>query len=421
MPYKLYRQFLNWLLKFRLFSIVNNGTINLLKYLPVSSEIIGAPKGFYNTTLDWVNASKSRQYSSAVNYVEIEQAQTVDRSQPKSIERELHWKFCRIYSKHILSSSMFVVTVPHGRVWSDSAIISKDDRLLKDLSVEIGKTPETFDQHSIFQKWKLRSAHYFSGKAAVLNAPGGLNYCHWMFDVLPRLELIRLSGQSLDSIDHFIVNSCHLAFQQETLTYLGIPKTKIIESEQYGHIKANQLIVPSLLRGYSTVGSMIDQFACDFLRNKFLVDSVVNTVSGTERIYITRSGCSYRQVINETELVDFLSTLGFKVIKLESMSVAEQISTFAQAKIIVAPHGAGLSNIAFCAPNTKLVELFSPNYVNVCFWGISNYINIDYYYLIGEGDRPSDYVDTPIPDPHTDNILVNLKDLSKLLELACIN
>ena len=421
MIYKPYRQFSKRLLRSSLFSGMSDRIANLLKKFPVNSEIIGSPRGFYTSTLDWVEASKLRRAAGEVNYTEIEPDQTIDRPQPKSLQKEMHWKFRRVYSKQLAPSSMFVVTIPHGRVWSDSAVITDDDYLLADLSVEIGKTINTFNQHSIFQKWKLRPAHYTSGKAAVLTAPGGLNYCHWMFDVLPRLELIRLSGQSLSSIDHFIVNSCHLAFQQETLAHLGIPQEKIVESEHYAHLKADQLVVSSLLRGYSTVGSVIDQFACDFLRSKFLVESIISAVDGAERIYVTRAGASYRQVLNEAEVVKTLSNLGFKIVRLETLSVAEQVSTFAQAKVIVAPHGAGLSNIAFCTPGTKLVELFSPNYVNVCFWAISNYVNLDYYYLIGEGERPLDHVDAPIPNPHTDDILINLKDLSQLLGIAGIS
>jgi capsular polysaccharide biosynthesis protein len=40
--------------------------------------------------------------------------------------------------------------------------------------------------------------------------------------------------------------------------------------------------------------------------------------------------------------------------------------------VIVAPHGAALTNIVFTPPGALVVELFGDNYVNGCFWAIAN-------------------------------------------------
>ena len=48
---------------------------------------------------------------------------------------------------------------------------------------------------------------------------------------------------------------------------------------------------------------------------------------------------------------------GFEPITLESLSIAEQVKTFAEATHIVAPHGAGLVNCLWCRPGTKVYEL----------------------------------------------------------------
>ncbi|MDP8963502.1 MAG: glycosyltransferase family 61 protein, partial [Cyanobacteriota bacterium] len=60
---------------------------------------------------------------------------------------------------------------------------------------------------------------------------------------------------------------------------------------------------------------------------------------------------------------------------------------------------------------------FSPNYVNVLYWSLSNEMNLEYYYLLGEGKRPPEYVD---PNKVRENILVNLDSLSNLMKLAGI-
>ena len=80
---------------------------------------------------------------------------------------------------------------------------------------------------------------------------------------------------------------------------------------------------------------------------------------------------------------EFLKSYGFEVIILSQLSLLEQVHIFNQASIIVSPHGAGLSNLAFCNPQTKVIEIFHPDYVNVCYWSISHLLNLDYWYFLG--------------------------------------
>ncbi len=70
------------------------------------------------------------------------------------------------------------------------------------------------------------------------------------------------------------------------------------------------------------------------------------------------------------------------------MSVKEQVKLFAEAELVVAAHGAALTNLVFCSPGTRIVELFPPDYVNVCFWALSTQVDgLEYRYLVGEGRR----------------------------------
>lgn len=84
-------------------------------------------------------------------------------------------------------------------------------------------------------------------------------------------------------------------------------------------------------------------------------------------------------------MFQILLSKGLKKVILEDLSFADQVQIFASADVIVSPHGAGLSNLVFCRPDTKVLEFFSPNYVNVCFWVLSNHVGADYYCFIGDG------------------------------------
>ncbi|MCU0565077.1 MAG: glycosyltransferase family 61 protein [Oculatellaceae cyanobacterium Prado106] len=402
MTAKTYRQFSRWLYTFRLVRSWNDAIAHHLRNLPFNSEILGAPKGVYLSTRDWFQGLAKPTDAS---YREVGQHLPLPRPLPKSLESSLHWKFRRVYEQNQKSPPLFVAQVPQGRVWNDSAVIAPDDRLLGDVSFEFGKNP---DELTIFRKWKLRPAYSIQGTVALLTVPGGLNYYHWMCDLLPRLELIRRSGVEWKAIDRFIVNSTRLPFQQQTLAHLGIPLEKVIESEQVPHIKADRLLVPSLFKEPNA-------FACDFLRSTFLTQEM-RSKTGAERIYVTRAGARYRHLLNEAEVIHHLTQRGFQVLQLESMTVAEQVTAFAHAKWIVAPHGASLTNLAFCQPGTKLVELFSPNYVNICFWMMSHAVNIDYAYVIGEGKRPPEFVYRPVPTPYRDNMTIPVNALLKILD-----
>jgi capsular polysaccharide biosynthesis protein/tetratricopeptide (TPR) repeat protein len=331
---------------------------------------------------------------------------------------------------------IFVAHIPAGRVWiapqqsewqicNAIAVITPDNYLLADLSRAYpGQLPgcENYDprKHRIFQIKTLPKLEQINGTVAILSGLSGHVYFHWLVDILPRWELLRLSGIDLTKIDWFVVNSLRQPFQRETLKYLGIPERKIIESDRYPHIQAQQLIVPS----FPGFLGWLPPWALQFLGSQFLgffgnrlefLGASSNTYNYPERIYISREKAQYRRVINECEVWETLEKFGFVKIFLESYSVQEQIRLFAQAKIIVAAHGSGLTNIIFCQPNTQILELVSPNYIKHYFWVISQQLGLKHYYLVGESFACYPLIYIMDPNPLTENILVNLDGLKKAL------
>jgi capsular polysaccharide biosynthesis protein len=68
------------------------------------------------------------------------------------------------------------------------------------------------------------------------------------------------------------------------------------------------------------------------------------------------------------------------------------VSLFKNADIVIAPHGAGLTNITFCKPGTKCLEFISPRLVSDLFAVLSEVVGVEYYYLIGS--MKQDWKDT---------------------------
>jgi capsular polysaccharide biosynthesis protein len=88
-------------------------------------------------------------------------------------------------------------------------------------------------------------------------------------------------------------------------------------------------------------------------------------------------------------LLKVLAPFGFDVIDPGELSFREQVELFSQASVVIAPHGAALANLVFCRPATRILEIFSPRYVSICYWPLACINNLAYYYLIGSGRVPA--------------------------------
>jgi capsular polysaccharide biosynthesis protein len=385
----------------------------VLRSLPITSEKIGSPKGFHKTTFDWILLNKLQE-----NYKEVYPSHWIYRLEPKTIDRTIDWRFfAGALGSELKTPSAFVALIPNGRVWGNSgAVISPDDKLLADVSIEFGVMPDNAEKHSVFRKLKLPKLSKINEALAILTAVGGTGYFHWMFDVLPRIHLLRCSG-IYDEVSKFLVNEIIFSYQEETLNILGIPKEKLITTDAQFHAKAQKLIVPALP---GITGSM-PKWACDFLRQEFLLNKTTDSQDRPERIYISRANANSRRIGNENELIEFLIGLDFKIYTLENLSIIEQASIFNSAKFIVAPHGAGLTNLVFCNPESKVIELFSPTYVNPCYRALSNMIGVEYWYLLGEGQTPPESVADHLINSAREGFKVNIDLLEKILKLSSID
>jgi capsular polysaccharide biosynthesis protein len=105
-----------------------------------------------------------------------------------------------------------------------------------------------------------------------------------------------------------------------------------------------------------------------------------------ERLYFTREKAGRRQVANEAALWAKLDELGFAKIALEDLSWAEQIAACRRARVVVSPHGAGLANLAFCAPGTRVVELVNREYFNPGYWRLAALQGLDYRVVMPDGE-----------------------------------
>ena len=82
-----------------------------------------------------------------------------------------------------------------------------------------------------------------------------------------------------------------------------------------------------------------------------------------------------------------------------TLTVQEQIDVFHGAEVIIAPHGAALTNITFCTPGARVLEMFAGTYVHLGLWTIAEAVGgVRYRYLVGSGSSPEGREMTGIVD-----------------------
>lgn len=262
---------------------------------------------------------------------------------------------------------VFVLQIPNGRViGKDGLVITDDDLVLIDTAQSFFPAEES----AILKKWRLPKLEKREERIAVIAAPGGnCNYFHWMFDVLPRIEILKKSGIEYDKI---YLTALSRPFHKQTLAlFCGLDPDKIIWAKNKTHLQASTLIVPSL----PSHSGVVPLWTAELLREK--IQPNLETYQD-KKIYISRKNALLRRVVNEEELIEKLKSLGFEIVCLENLRVEDQAKLFASSKVIVAPHGASLTNLIFCQKGTKLIELFPSNYIVPIFWIMSQQLGLDH-------------------------------------------
>ena len=67
----------------------------------------------------------------------------------------------------------------------------------------------------------------------------------------------------------------------------------------------------------------------------------------------------------------------FQIVVLDNMSLLQQIELFYHSRLVIGIHAAGLSNIIFCQPETKVLEL--GDVLVPCYVNLAKKMNLKYY------------------------------------------
>ena len=213
------------------------------------------------------------------------------------------------------------------------------------------------------------------------------NYYHWMIDGIGRLAAA--DPATLARCRGVLVPANLAPFAAQTLALSGIARN--LEVWPLGPTDA--VTIPHLLVPWR----MADGFWPHPDLHRFLATLVPQTPhnpSLPRRIYIDRRGTQNRPLVNEDEVIAALAGANVVPIPLETLSLAAQAALFRQAELIVAPHGAGLTNLVFARPACRVVELVMDAYQHWAFRRLAALGNLDYDCVPGRAlpGQPTEWV-----------------------------
>jgi capsular polysaccharide biosynthesis protein len=227
------------------------------------------------------------------------------------------------------------------------------------------------------------------------------SYYHWMVDALPRLLAIReqVPGAVLLLPEYYQQD-----YQHKTIAALGVEE--IAQLHPHTRYVVPQLVAPSRLARVASYNPGAMRELRQVLLAKF---PLLPQADLGDRIYISRAQAPRRKVLNEAAVTTCLRELGFAVVQLEDYGFAEQVSIMARARYLISIHGAGLTNMLFMPPGSKVLELqMQDDGTNHYYYTLAADLSIDYYYQFCLPNDP----DLTVQDA---DLTVNVEELRQLV------
>jgi capsular polysaccharide biosynthesis protein len=298
-----------------------------------------------------------------------------DRTVPDSIERHEALPRRTLFDRTGRAEELdplYAFVMRPGCLITDGTLfhgyVAGDDRLVSEISVDYRGEPGAWPSFERLQRYP-RGVSIPTGASLLTGGGGAAAYFHWLYDVLPRLHLLERSGLAgygppyiTEKVDH--------EFKHTTLRLMGVDPADCIEVTGPVTIRADRLVATAGHRHPDHAEPWIPQF----LRSTLMARQPETGL----RIYVNRRDTKIRRILNESRLESALATRGFTSVTMSEHPFEEKVRLYASADVVVAPHGSGLSNIAFCPPGAHVVDIVGDDWSGPLFEDIARAVSLHY-------------------------------------------
>jgi len=280
-------------------------------------------------------------------------------------------EFDDLHAAGLPARDMLVLSLPGASLATDGgAVITANGELVYDT---LWDDPH-YERSEFSSGRRLPPATAIAGTCASVISLWHANYHHWLFDALPRLAVLELAGQGSLPV---IVPEHLSSFQRDTLDLLGYTADRRRPFTR-GHVRPETLVWPSPA---SQIG-FPSRYVVEWLRRE-IRPWIATPASSGRRLFLSRSLAPTRHIRNEAAVIAALSAYGFETVNAERLTFRQQVELFSAAEAVVAPHGAGTSNIVF-GEHIAVLEILQPQYLNLCYYALAGACEHDYSYMFAE-------------------------------------
>lgn len=205
------------------------------------------------------------------------------------------------------------------------------------------------------------------------------NYYHFSFELIQKFRLLRQFEVETVLAPSEIIS---LPFQRE-LVQRAIGERQLLPLNRAVRVRD-----PVIVQTYQSAEALF------WLRSLF----EGSAAPSGRKYYVRRSPVKRRRGNNISESPDFLRLLeghNFTVIDFGNgeVSIQDQIHMLDGASVVLAAHGAGLTNLAYLRAPVRVIEVFGRAVLSTSFMRISTTIGLDHHAIISdELDQDGDIV-----------------------------
>lgn len=225
-------------------------------------------------------------------------------------------------------------------------LIRVDDQLYFDLCI---------NRHA---EWRDQTPRQIPGHTRIGTNSTFHNFYHWMAECLPSLTHHVGEGARV------LMPTLSTGWQEHTLKAAGLAEaTGDTAGREIIEVDSLEFLTTAMHDGSGSYcgGLMADEAVSTFAR--IAERPEVTALEGClpRHIFISRRDARKRPFDDESRVARLLRPMGFEEVVLSEFGTLEQVALFRGAHVIVAAHGAGLVQTAYCRPGTRVFEIQHPS------------------------------------------------------------
>ncbi|MGD1926426.1 MAG: DUF563 domain-containing protein [Paracoccaceae bacterium] len=262
------------------------------------------------------------------------------------------------------------------------------------------------------------------------------NFYHWVGEQMPRLALLA-QYRSLSEFDNIVVFAKdHTTFIRESVKQL-FPQFRgqirhilgaSVQMDEAVFFAPRSLIgdesttsatlpdSPTAQKAWGSLSAIVEHIAA---RDAAPIRGSLSQVQGSKALLISRDGSNGRCWRDEAELLSRLRPWGVRSIRSEEHALPVQMAMFRQAKVVIAQHGAGLANILFCQPGTRIIEVTTRNHVlrSWDFAKLAQVRGLNYHIIVADARDDDPHIKQRTADPHVPKAYLSDMEISYVAAL----